>query len=297
MEPAVQRRHPLRRHGRALARRPRSPSTPPGPHPAARRGLRSRAGCSRCACAPPRRRTAGYPVIGSQARSARCRPSHCSPAARSITMHTMHCGSAATADAFVPVARSGRRELLDAGDNAAFAWSFDTGTYPKAAFTIRFGDDQELDLGSRSRPSPQEASDPGQWITSRRAIFAVRDPRPLHEICHRRPVSSWVAKRGARLSRAGVATRPTSTSLCVSSERPRPALPGRNSCWDSHSGGRLISDRGSSVPGCTVHLPQGGAGPPRMGASAVHPRAGQVRRRPGNGATDGADQGGAGAWR
>ena len=60
----MQRRHPLRRHGRALARRPRSPSTPPGPHPAARRGLRSRAGCSRCACAPPRRRTAGYPVIG-----------------------------------------------------------------------------------------------------------------------------------------------------------------------------------------------------------------------------------------
>jgi hypothetical protein len=115
MEPAVQRRHPLRRHGRALARRPRSPSTPPGPHPAARRGLRSRAGCSRCVCAPPRRRTAGYPVIGSQARSARCRPSHCSPAARSITMHTMHCGSAATADAFVPVARSGRRELLEPG--------------------------------------------------------------------------------------------------------------------------------------------------------------------------------------
>jgi hypothetical protein len=46
-------------------------------------------------------------------------------------MHTMHCGSTAAADAFVPVARSGRRELLDAGDNAAFAWSFDTETYPK----------------------------------------------------------------------------------------------------------------------------------------------------------------------
>ena len=60
-------------------------------------------------------------------------------------MHTMHCGSTATADAFVPVARSGRRELLDAGDNAAFAWSFDTETYPKAAFTISFADDQELD--------------------------------------------------------------------------------------------------------------------------------------------------------
>jgi hypothetical protein len=43
----------------------------------------------------------------------------------------MHCGSTATADAFVPVARSGRRKLLDAGDNAAFALSFDTETYPE----------------------------------------------------------------------------------------------------------------------------------------------------------------------
>jgi hypothetical protein len=58
----VQRRHSVRRYGWALARRPRSPSTPPGPHPAARRGLRSRAGCSRCAYAPPRRHTAGFPV-------------------------------------------------------------------------------------------------------------------------------------------------------------------------------------------------------------------------------------------
>jgi hypothetical protein len=58
----------------------------------------------------------------------------------------------------------------------------------------------------------------------------VRDPRPPHEICHHRPVNSWVTKPGARLSRAGVATRPTSTSLCVSSERSRPALPGR---WPS----------------------------------------------------------------
>ena len=69
-------------------------------------------------------------------------------------MHTMHCGSAAAADAFVPVARSGRRELLDAGDNAAFAWSFGTQTYPKGAFTIRFADDQELDweVGPDLRP-------------------------------------------------------------------------------------------------------------------------------------------------
>jgi hypothetical protein len=237
----VQRRHPLRRHGRALARRPRHPSTPPGPHPAARRGLRSRAGYSRCACARPRRRTAGYPVLGSEARSARCRPSHCSLAARSITMHTMHCGSTATADAFVPVARSGRRELLDAADNAAFAWSFDTGTYPKAAFTIRFADDQELDWKVGPGLRPRKAADPGQWITPRRAIFAVQDPRPSHEICHRRPVSSWVAKPAARLSRVGVATRAASTSLCVSSKRPRPALPERNSYWDSLNDGRLAS--------------------------------------------------------
>jgi hypothetical protein len=40
-----------------------------------------------------------------------------------------------------------------------------------------------------------------------------------------------------------------------------------------------------------VHMPEGGTDPPRMAASAVHPRAGQVGRRPGNGATDGADQG------
>jgi hypothetical protein len=32
--------------------------------------------------------------------------------------------------------------------------------------------------------------------------------RPPHEICHHRPVNSWVTKPGARLSRAGVATRP-----------------------------------------------------------------------------------------
>lgn len=166
----------------------------------------------------------------SEARSARCRPSHCSLAARSITMHTMHCGSTATADAFVPVARRGRRELLDAGDNAAFAWSFDTETYPNAAFTIRFADDQELDWELGPDLRPRKAADPGQWITPRRAIFAVRDSRPPHEICHHRPVNSWVTKPGARLSRAGVATRPTSTSLCVSSERLRPALPER---WPS----------------------------------------------------------------
>ena len=66
----------------------------------------------------------------------------------------VHLGSTATADTFVPVARTGRQELLDAGDNAAFAWSFDTETYPKAQFTIRFADDQEVDweVGPDLRP-------------------------------------------------------------------------------------------------------------------------------------------------
>jgi hypothetical protein len=165
----VQRRHPLRRHGRAVARRPRSPSTSPGPHPAARRGLRSRAGCSRCARAPPRRRAAGYPVIGSEARSARCRPSHCSLAARSITMHTMHCCSAATADDSSRLPGSGRRELLDAWDNAAFAWAFDTETYPKAAFTIVFADDKELDgeVGPDLRPGKHPIRHSGSRLAAR----------------------------------------------------------------------------------------------------------------------------------
>ena len=66
----------------------------------------------------------------------------------------VHLGSTATADTFVPVARTGRQELLDAGDNAAFAWSLDTETYPKAQFTIRFADDQEVDweVGPDLRP-------------------------------------------------------------------------------------------------------------------------------------------------
>jgi hypothetical protein len=107
----------------------------------------------------------------------------------------------------------------------------------------------------------------------------VQDPRPPHEICHHRPVSSWVTKPGARLSRAGVATRPTTTSLCVSSERPRPALPERNSYWDS------LNDRAARIvrmalgTGCTVHMPEGVPTRPRMAASAVHPRARQGGRR------------------
>ena len=63
-----------------------------------------------------------------------------------------------------------------------------------------------------------------------------RGSSATHEICHHRPVNSWMTKPGARLSRAGVATRPTSTSLCVSSEGPRPTLPARNSAQDSFNG-------------------------------------------------------------
>jgi hypothetical protein len=84
-------------------------------------------------------------------------------------MHTMHCGSTATADVFVLVARSGRRELLDAGDNAAFAWSFDTETYPKAAFTIRFAETQELDweVGPDLRPRKHPIRDTGSRLAAR----------------------------------------------------------------------------------------------------------------------------------
>ena len=57
----------------------------------------------------------------------------------------VHIGSTATDDVFVQVARGGRQELLDAGENAAFAWSFDVETYPRVGFTIRFADDHELE--------------------------------------------------------------------------------------------------------------------------------------------------------
>jgi hypothetical protein len=57
----------------------------------------------------------------------------------------MHLGSTATADAFALVTRSSRQELLDAGENAAFARSFDVETYPRVEFTIRFTDDHELE--------------------------------------------------------------------------------------------------------------------------------------------------------
>jgi hypothetical protein len=47
-----------------------------------------------------------------------------------------HLGSTATVDMFVRVTPSSRQDLLDSGENAAFAWSFDVETYPKAEFTI-----------------------------------------------------------------------------------------------------------------------------------------------------------------
>ena len=206
----MQRRHPLRRHGRALARRPRSPSTPPGPHPVARRGLRSRAGCSRCACAPPRRGTAGYPVIGSEARSAaaarhtahsRQDPSPCTPCTAAPPpplMLSSRLPGAVAGNCSTP-------EIMQRSPGRSTPRRTRRRRSPSGSLMIR-------SWTGKSVPTfVQEASDPGQWITPRRAIFAVRDPRSPHEICHHRPVNSWVTKPGARLSRAGVATRPTST--------------------------------------------------------------------------------------
>jgi hypothetical protein len=65
-----------------------------------------------------------------------------------------HIGSTATNEVFVQVARSNRQELLDANENAAFAWSFDIETYPRVEFTIRFTDDQKLEweVGPDLRP-------------------------------------------------------------------------------------------------------------------------------------------------
>jgi hypothetical protein len=71
--------------------------------------------------------------------------------------------------------RSGRRELLDAGDNAAFAWSFDTETYPKAAFTIRFAETQELDweVGPDLRPRKHPIRDTGSRLAARSLLCGI----------------------------------------------------------------------------------------------------------------------------
>jgi hypothetical protein len=232
----VQRRHPLRRHGRALARRPRSPSTPPGPHPAARRGLRSRRVLA------VRMRTAETPhgwLSGHRERG-QIRP---------LSPVTLLTGGKIHHHALrlrpPPLMLSSRLPGAVAGNcSTPGITQRSPGRSTPRLIRRRRSPSGSLMIrswtGKSVRPSPQEASDPGQWITPRRAIFAVRDPRPPHQICHRRPVNSWVTKPGARLSRAGVATRPASTSLCVSSERFRPAQPGR---WPSDTTGRQPSDR------------------------------------------------------
>jgi hypothetical protein len=92
-------------------------------------------------------------------------------------IESVHLGSTATADTFVPVARAGRQELLDAGDNTALAWSLDTETYPKAQFTIRFADDQEIDWEVGPRPPSQEA--PGAGLVEQPT--APTEPAALHQ--------------------------------------------------------------------------------------------------------------------
>lgn len=72
-----------------------------------------------------------------------------------------HLGSPATVETFVLAARSSRKDLLDAGENAAFVWSFDTATFPQVEFTVRFADDQELnwEVGPDLRPRKQPNRD------------------------------------------------------------------------------------------------------------------------------------------
>ena len=52
-------------------------------------------------------------------------------------------------------------DLLDAGRNAAFVWSLDTETYPKAEFTVRFADDHNLnwEIGPDLRPRKHAVRD------------------------------------------------------------------------------------------------------------------------------------------
>jgi hypothetical protein len=45
---------------------------------------------------------------------------------------------------FTPPAHSSRQALLIAGEDAAFARSFDVETFPSVEFTVRFADDQDL---------------------------------------------------------------------------------------------------------------------------------------------------------
>jgi hypothetical protein len=60
-------------------------------------------------------------------------------------MEEVRIASGATDEILAQVVNSSQLELLYAGDKAAFAWPFDVATYPRAEFTIRFKDDNELD--------------------------------------------------------------------------------------------------------------------------------------------------------
>jgi hypothetical protein len=70
------------------------------------------------------------------------------------TIESADIGSTATGGTFVLAARSSWKDLLDAGENAAFVWSFDTETFPSVEFTVRFADDQDLnwEVGPDRRP-------------------------------------------------------------------------------------------------------------------------------------------------
>jgi hypothetical protein len=47
-------------------------------------------------------------------------------------------------ETFALAAHSSRQALLNAGEDAAFAWSLDAETFPSVEFTVRFADDENL---------------------------------------------------------------------------------------------------------------------------------------------------------
>jgi hypothetical protein len=47
-------------------------------------------------------------------------------------------------ETFTLAAHSNRQALLNAGEGAAFSWSFDVEASPSVEFTVRFADDQDL---------------------------------------------------------------------------------------------------------------------------------------------------------
>jgi hypothetical protein len=64
-------------------------------------------------------------------------------------------------ETFAVAAHSSRKDLLNAGEDAAFAWSFDVETFLSVEFTVRFADDQDLDweVGPDLRPKKLLARD------------------------------------------------------------------------------------------------------------------------------------------